>query len=141
MSNTDKRKQEMNEQALYEELEIRYGAGLAQEIVDQIKKTDDKSHKPEYMAVKALSEALEIFRADSQKIIKKLRNIKSNDLPANIPSLDEKRLQNELKQLLKCYWLVQHSFYTLYERALKICEVPAYKYDRVSEPTEMKSAA
>ena len=54
MSNTDKKNQEMSQQALYEQLEVRYGAGLAQEIVDQIKKTEDQDNKPEFMAVKPI---------------------------------------------------------------------------------------
>lgn len=54
MSNTDKNNQEANLQALYEQLEVRYGAPLAQEIVDQIKKTEDQDNKPEFMAVISL---------------------------------------------------------------------------------------
>lgn len=138
MSNTTKEEQEMREQALYEELEIRYGAALAQEIIDQIKKTDDQDDKPDYMAVKAMSEVLEVFRADAQKIVKKLRNLQLSSLPEKVVSLEQKRLQNELKQIFNCYWVVQHSFYTLYNRALKISEVPeTYRYDRYTKPTEM----
>ena len=142
MSKTDKKNQETSLQALYEQLEVRYGVGLAQEIVDQIKKTENKDNKPEFMAVKALSEVLEIFRADAQEIVKKLKIERSKALPIEIANLDEKRLQKELNNVFKTYWLVQHSFYKSYNKALKICEVPeTYRYDKYTKPTEMKMAA
>ncbi len=129
-------------QALYEQLEVRYGAGLAQEIVDQIKKTEDQDNKPEFMAVKALSEVLEVFRSDAQEIVKKLKIERSKPLPTEIANLDAKRLQNDLNNIFECYWLVQHSFYKSYNKALKICEVPeTYRYDKYTKPTEMKMAA
>lgn len=142
MSNTIKKNQETSLQALHEELEVRYGPAMAQEIIDEIEKTEDQDNKPEYMAVKALSEALEIFRADAQETVKKLKKIKFNDFPVDVASLEEKRLQNELKHIFNCYWLIQHSFYTLYERALKICEVPeTYRHDKYTKPTKMTIAA
>ena len=138
MSNTVKKNQEISLQALYEELELRYGPAMAQEIIDQVKKTEDQDNKPEYMAVKALSEAVEIFRVDAQGIVKKLKNIKSNDLPDDIANLEEKRLQNELKRIFSCYWIAQHSFYTSYKRAIKGAEVPVkYRYDRYTKPEKM----
>ena len=138
MSNTIKKNQETSLQALYEELELHYGPAMAQEIIDQVRKTEDQDNKPEYMAVKALSEAVEIFRADAQEIVKKLKNIKSNDLPAEVASLEEKRLQNELNHIFDCYWIAQHSFYTLYDRAIKGAEVPVkYRYDRYTKPEKM----
>ncbi len=142
MSNTDKKNQEMSLQALYEQLEVRYGAGLAQEIVDQIKKTEDQDNKPEFMAVKALSEVLEVFRADAQEIVKKLKIERSKPLPSEIANLEAKRLQNDLNNIFDCYWLVQHGFYKAYNRAMKVCEIPTtYRYDKYTKPTEMKMAA
>lgn len=142
MSNTDKKSQEMSQQALYEQLEVRYGAGLAQEIVDQIKKTEDQDNKPEFMAVKALSEVLEMFRAEAQDIVKKLKVERSKSFSVEVANLDAKRLQNDLNNIFECYWLVQHSFYKAYNKALKICEVPeTYRYDKYTKPTEMKMAA
>jgi hypothetical protein len=142
MSNTFKKNQEASLHALYEQLEVRYGAGLAQEIVDQIKKTEDQDNKPEFMAVKAISEVLELFRADAQEIVKKLKIERSKGYSADIVNLDEKRLQNDLNNIFKSYWLVQHGFYQSYNKALKICEVPeTYRYDKYTKPTKMKMAA
>ncbi len=139
MSNTIEEDQKEVYQALYEELELRYGAGLAQEIVDQIKNIEDDNYKPDYMPVKALSEVLEVFRLDTKKSVKKLKNLKSNDLPNNITDLEQQRLQREFDHLWKCYRTAQQGFYRLYNRALKICEVPeTYRYDRYTKPTKMK---
>lgn len=142
MSNTIRKNQEMSLEALYEELEVRYGAGLAQEIVDQIKKTEDQDNKPEFMAVKALSEVLGVLRGNAQETAKKLRTKRSKSFPLEIANLEAKRLQKNLSHLLDCYWVVQHGFYKAYSRAMKICEVPeTYRYDKYTKPTEMKIAA
>ena len=138
MSNTIKQDQEQGYIALYEELEVRYGAALAQEIVDQIKKADEQDNQPEFMAVKAISEALEVFRADTKEIVKKLRNEQNKGFSGDIANLDAKRLQNDLNRLLECYWLSQQAFYKMYRKAMKICEVPeTYRYDRYTNPTKM----
>lgn len=142
MSNNITKSQDQGYLALYEELEARYGAAIAQQIIDQIKKADDLGHRPDYMPVKAVSEALELFRGETRKTIRKLKEVKSNNLPSDITNLEEKRLQKELEHIFACYWLSQQAFYKLYNRALKICEVPeTYRYDRYSRPTEMKIAA
>jgi len=142
MSNTDKNNQETSLEALYEELELRYGVGLAQEIIDQIKKTEDQDNKPEFMAVKALSEVLEVFRAEAQEIVKKLKNDNSRAFSEKVTDIEAKRLQHDLDNIFKCYWLVQHSFYKNYNKALKICEVPeTYRYDKYTKPTKMEIAA
>ena len=46
-------------QALYEELECRYGPALAQSIIDEIRKADNPAYKPDYMPVKLMSEVME----------------------------------------------------------------------------------
>ena len=142
MSNTATKKQKASLEALQAELEVRYGPAIAQEIIDQIKKTDDQDNKPEFMAVKALSEALEIFRGEAQEIIKKLKIERSKGFGENVKSLEMKRLQDELKTILNFYWVVQHVFYKSYQKAMKICEIPAtYRYDKYTQPTKMKIAA
>lgn len=138
MSNNITKSQEQGYLALYEELEVRYGAPMAQQIVDQIKKADEQDNKPDYMPVKAVSEALELFRGETRQIVKKLKEAKSNNLPSDIANLEEKRLQNELEHIFNCYWLSQQAFYKLYDKAMKICEVPeTYRYDRYTRPTKM----
>ncbi len=138
MNTQTKKDQEQGYIALYEELEVRYGAAVAQEIVDQIKKADEQDNKPEFMAVKAVSETLEMFRKETREIRKKLKKVRSDNIPEDIAHLDEKRLENDLSRLFECYWLSQQAFYKLYHRAIKICEVPeTYRYDRYTRPTKM----
>ncbi len=59
---------ESDHQALFEELEARYGSAVAQGIIDQIRKVEapDLKGTPDYMAVKACSEMLELFRGEAQ---------------------------------------------------------------------------
>ena len=142
MTKTIKQNQKTSLEALYNELEGRYGPAVAQEIVDQVKKTEDQDNKPEFMAVKALSEALELFRGEAQEIVRKLKVERSKDFLGNIENLDIKRLQNNLNTTWDCYWLVQHGFYKSYSKAMKMCEVPTtYRYDKYTQPTKMKMAA
>jgi len=142
MSNIIKQNQKTSLEALYDELEGRYGPAVAQEIVDQVKKTEDQDNQPEFMAVKALSETLELFRGEAQEIVRKLKLERSKDFLGNIENLEIKRLQNDLKTTWNCYWTVQHGFYKSYNKAMKMCEVPAtYRYDKYTQPTKMKMAA
>lgn len=130
-------------QTLFEELEIRYGAGLAQEIVEQVKIADnmDQNHKPDFMPVKALSETLELFRAEARISLRELRNTAFCDNDTVIDMVNFKKV-NKFQRNHECYTQVQHAFYTLYNQALKGCEVPRkYVYDRKVPPTEMKIVA
>ncbi len=144
MSNTINKDQNQGYLALYEELEVRYGAAMAQEIVDQIKKVEDKDYQPDYMPVKAASEVLELFRQETKYSLAQLKAARAaqNNLAEDIINLDVQRLLKDFERNLACYWQIQHSFYELYNRALKICEVPeTYRYDRYTHPTKMKMAA
>lgn len=135
--------QENDYQTLYEELEIRYGAGLAQEIVEQVKIADnmDKTHKPDFMPVKALSETLELFRDEVRYSLKQLRSSKSDENGTVIDIENFKKI-NKFQRNHECYVQVRHAFYTLYNQALKSCEVPRkYVYERKAPPTVMKMAA
>jgi hypothetical protein len=136
MSNIIKKDQEESYIALYEELEVRYGAAVAQEIVDQIKKADDQSHNPDFMPVKAVSEVLELFHAETREIVKKLKEARNDN--GNLYDLETIRLQKRLKTTFGHYWQAQQSFYKLYKKAIKGCEVKKpYRYDRYTSPTKM----
>lgn len=51
-------------QSLQDYLEQRYGAAIAQDLIEQIKKADDESYIPDYMDVKMLSDVLEDIQSD-----------------------------------------------------------------------------
>jgi len=58
---------------LQEELETRYGPAMAQEIIDQVKKTEKTNEMPDYMNFHAMSEILENLRQETQKSLKSLK--------------------------------------------------------------------
>ena len=145
MSNTLKEKQENSLLALYEELEVRFGPALAQSIVGEIKKVNegDQDNDQDYMAAKALSEVVELFRRETRNTLKafKAAQDRINGLPKNIPSLAGERARRDLERKLACYYIAQKAFYTLYRRALKEMEYPGKKYQTVHLPEMMNKAA
>ncbi len=147
MSNTENVNTEVEYETLYMELEGRYGAALAQDIVDQVKKADMQDNKNEttdYMPLKALSEALEIFRAETKTNLKKLKFIKAaaNNANDEVANLEELRLEKELECLLACYWQTQKSFYTLYNRFMAAYfTAPAQDYKKMKHKQETNMAA
>lgn len=126
MGRAVKKDQNQGYWALYEELEVRYGAPMAQQIVDQIQKVEDKAYQPDYMPVKAASEVLELFRAETKDSLTQLKASKAaqEDLAADVINLDAQRLQKNFERNLNCYWQIQHSFYEMYDRALEACKRP-----------------
>jgi len=131
-------------EALYEELERRYGPAMAQEIIDQINKANSSAPALDYMAVKALSEATELFRAEAQDLIKSLKAQKraSNKAASNILDLEQKRLEERFNKIFRLYWISMKSFYKMYDQALRAFEVPAYTpYRQVRPKSEQARAA
>ena len=102
---------------LQEELERRYGPAMAQEIVDQIKKAEKTDHQPDYMAVKAVSEAVELFRNEAQQAIHRIKARKTvaND---DITNLGEKRAWKDLEKFFGLY-VTMHCIYSrMYRKAI-----------------------
>lgn len=146
MSKTEYKYDENSLLALYEELEVRFGPALAQSIVDEIKKVNegDQDNDQDYMAIKALSEVVELFRREAKHALKTLKAAKgcSKNLPEDIPSLAGERARRDLERKLACYHVAQKGFYTLYRRALKNMEFPHQKkYQKVWMPETMSKAA
>ena len=139
---TNKKEDTQDYQALFEELEARYGAAAAQEIIDQIKKVEDQDNDPDYLSVKALSEILEAFRTEAVAKVNKLRNAPTEVYKGSVAYLDTKRLEQDFNHLWQCYRITQKAYYRLIRKAIKQCETPfPYRYNRQSKPTEMKIAA
>lgn len=146
MSKTEYKYDENGLLALYEELEVRFGPALAQSIVDEIKKVNasDQGNDQDYMAVKALSEVVELFRREARHALKALKAVRrgiAKDLPESIPSLAGECARRDLERKLACYHVAQKAFYTLYRRALKEIEYPGKKYQTVHLPEMMSKAA
>jgi hypothetical protein len=120
-------------QALQDELERRYGPALAQDIVDQIRKTEAPDFIPGYVAVKAASEVLELFRGETREALRKLkgsRTTKAANDDGRLVSLETARLRHEFERLFDLYFLSQRGFYRIYRKAMSayIEESPARKY-------------
>lgn len=131
-------------QSLQEELTNRYGPAMAQEIIDQIKKTEKTNEMPDYMNFHALSEILENLRQEAQEALKNLRNQKKSRQSRGVINLDEKTAQAEFEHLFSLYYKTQKAFYRMYRSAMAahIEEIPSWKkYHKTSQKPEMAKAA
>ena len=134
-------------QALYEELERRYGPGLAQEIVDQIKKVEkpNDNNPPGFMQVKVLSETTELFRQETRKAVKEMKESeKSHDERKDVINLAYERAKQDCDMYFKGYLISQKSFYCLYRKAMAVyvAEQPQRKaYQPIKADTNVMKAA
>jgi len=129
---------------LQSELECRYGPAIAQDLMDQIRKADDMSHTPDFMEIKAVSEAYESFKEETDKTL--------NDVYKNAPPLEhggdgavfdlqQKRTELICWRSLTCYWLLHQSFYKMYEKAMNAYTSPKASQEpqSASEQSEVKT--
>lgn len=143
MINKLKKEAERHYQALYEELEKRYGPYAAQDIVDQIRKMDDQADTPEFMDVKAVSEALELLRLELRNSINRLKVLRheKSHWPCGIEDLEEKRLEYRINRLLPVYWIIMQGFYRLYTKAMTAYDKPYINpYKKVRQEPEQMAA-
>jgi len=105
---------------LYEELEGRYGLDLAQKIIDEIRKAENPAHVPGYMAVKAVSEVVELIRPLTRESLNRLKSARQGEdaLPAGIADLEAIRRARAFTRLYRAYRLAQATFFDLYHRAM-----------------------
>jgi hypothetical protein len=128
---TDKTGQNQD-QTLFDDLERRYGPAMAQEIIDQLKKAENLkksvSSPVEYMAVKALSEATEIYRQDAKVALKHLKTCRRNKTAPskNIVEFDDAFLQKEFDRSFSFYLRFHHAFHVQYRQAMAAYKVKAY---------------
>ena len=143
MDTQTKQQAQSRNQDLQEELESRYGPAIAQQTVDEINKAEKTAHVPDFMAVKAVSETMELFREEAQKA---LRNLKGRRKAANddVANLDEKRARQEFEKLFGLYIAAQHNFYEMYRKAMTahLEEIPTWKkYKKTNQDPEMTTVA
>ncbi|NCC23184.1 MAG: hypothetical protein EOM26_12115 [Alphaproteobacteria bacterium] len=123
-------------EALQDELERRYGPSLAQDIVDQIRRAEDEDFIPEYMAVKAASEALELFREETRQALRKLRQASTTSAAndnGRLVNFEAAKLRTEFERRLGLYFVSQYGFYRMYRKALKKYSLPGYEKSREQE--------
>ncbi len=107
-------------QALFKELEARFGTKKAQEIIDQAKMARSGHKKPGYMIVKTYSEMLEMFRGEAQGILAKLKQgkVKWQENGAKISFLEKRKLEAEFRRVYRLYWVSMKLFYPSYDQAM-----------------------
>lgn len=145
-----KKTSEQDLQALYEVLEGRYSPDLAQQIVDEIKKAENPVYLPDYVAVKSISEAVEVIRPKTLKALKSLKQAKlaESDLPDGVESLNLKRAGQGFERLLGAYLLAKGTYRDFYTRIMddvqKRHHIPRYFYvdmPRRPETVSIRKAA
>ena len=131
-------------QALFEELEARFGTKKAQEIIDQAKMARSGQSKPGYMIVKTYSEMLEMFRGEAQGLLVQLKDGKEkwSGEGSKISFLDKRKLESEFRRVYRLYWVSMKLFYPSYDRAMaayqKKINAP---FSSVPLSTDMRMAA
>ena len=133
---------------LQEELETRYGPAMAQEIIDQVKKTEKTNEMPDYMNFHAMSEILENLRQETQKSLKSLKLLRKTGQTQKqgrgVINFEETKSQAEFERLFALYCKAQKAFYRMYRSAMAayVEEVPSWKkYHRTNPTPEMAKAA
>jgi len=133
---------------LQEELETRYGPAMAQEIIDQVKKTEKTNEMPDYMNFHAMSEILENLRQETQKSLKSLKLLRKTGQTQKqgrgVINFEETKSQAEFERLFALYCKAQKAFYRMYRSATAayVEEVPSWKKYHKTNPTpEMAKAA
>lgn len=126
-------------------MENRYGPGIAQAIIGEIKKVEQGTGEPDILTVKALSEATEIFRTESREALKTLRaNEDIEDSVMNCINFTRAQQARELNRLFSLYMLSQKLFYHLYRVGMEAyrVEVPQH-HPLVRDPNKpvMRNAA
>ena len=97
------------DQIMFEDLEHRYGLAMAQEIIEQLKKAENLQKtalgSADYMGVKALSEAAEIYRQEAKVALKRLKTCRRNKKESsdNIIEFDDAFLQKEFDRSFSFY--------------------------------------
>ena len=107
-------------QALFAELEARFGTKKAEEIIDQVQMARSGQSKPGYMIVKTYSEMLELFRGEAQGILAQLKHGKAKwqGNGTKISFLEKRKLEAEFRRVYRLYWVSMKLFYPSYDQAM-----------------------
>ena len=152
MNTISEKKTNTKDLKLQEDLERRFGEGMAQEIMDQIKKADNINKglntRPDYYGVKALSEGAEIYRREAQIALKRLKMWKRNhdEAKPGVVDWDGAFLKSQFERTFSFYLRFNRSFHILYRQAMEAYKVAgAYPYKEVrtdqAEQTTTSQAA
>ncbi len=131
-------------EALFAELEARFGTKKAKEIIDQAKKARSGQSKPGYMIVKTYSEMLELFRGEAQGILAQLKGGKErwSGEGSKISFLEKRKLEAEFRRVYRLYWVSMKLFYPSYDQAMSAYQKKINApFTTTSNSTNMRIAA
>ena len=142
-NNKEKHGQNGDLNALQDELEKRYGADVAQGIVDSIRKAQVNEAAPDFMVVKAANEVMELFRGEAQALLRQLKCCPRTwgNAASNITFLDKRRLEVDFEHVWRLYWVSMKTYYPLYKRAMAEYQGKITGFRRPSDTTGMAGAA
>lgn len=117
-----KKSNEINMEALQEELERKYGPAVAQDIADHIRNSVPVAKTPDYMDVKAMSELAERFRAQAMMAVWRLkdwrRKERNRQIHDNLIRLEGAFLQRQCEDAVTLYRQANKSYFAMYREAM-----------------------
>ena len=114
--------------ALREDLERRYGPAMAQDILDQLNRAKSVTGPADYLSVKTLSEAEEMYRRDAQAALKRLKVSKRGkaDSHNGVIEFEGAFLLKEFERSFSFYLRFHKGYHVLYRQAMQAYKVKAY---------------
>lgn len=124
-------KENSDAQKLQDELEIKYGPAVAQDIADRLRKSGNVARTPDYMDVKAMSELQERFRAQAMIAVWRLREWRQSHAqshPQNLIQLEGVFLKRQCEDAIKLYRLATTNYHRMYAEAMaSFTNAPSYR--------------
>ncbi len=122
-----------DDQELIKDLEHRYSApGVAQQVFDQIKKAEALNQKTnekiDFMSVKAISEAGEVYRKEAQELLKRLKTMKrySRKAANDVVKWEDKALEKEFKKFFNFFLRCNKAYWILYRQGMQTYKTGTY---------------
>lgn len=129
---TDKKTNENRDLDLFEDLEHRFGPGMAQQIIDELKKAENLNKKVaggiDYLGAKALSEAAEIYLREAKTTLSRYRNWKDGCGIAleGVVDMEGAFLKKEFQRSFDFYRRFNRGFFIVYRQAMQTYKVGSY---------------
>lgn len=137
MNNTIRLIDDNDIQLLQDELEQRYGPAAAQDIIDQLLKTQRQDDVTSCLLVKALCDMTGLFREEAKETLAAFRA--SRATPArygdNVLSLEASRLEQKFRKIYRLYWISMKLYYPLYGTALAEMRLPKFPSPKTPRPS------